>query len=596
MARKPRGLKILLPTEAEVWAFCSRVPIATKDLGLTTIQPWGTQKALLRAILAGTADGIRQFIVLKARQVGATSFLLLLTLLWMSRFPGLQGLTVADSEENLAYFRDLILGMMETLPEGSSDLGIPDLRTRNRIQMTWQNQSRLLLQTAGPRTWKRLGVGRGLSFHHGSEVPLWGNGNALSFLRAAFSDLHPAALYVFEGTARGRNWYMDLWDDAADATTMRQVFLGWWLREDNAIPKTDRRFKHFWDDRLTPRELEWHQELQHPPFQISLKPTQWAWRRWYILEKAGGSERLADQEQPTIPSDAFGASQERPFLERVSGERVRHGVATAPTASTYIYHWASQMEDTRAEPTPPGVPPLLTVWQLPDGGPVVVAAIPAYSAMEDDPTWVVSVWQAAIAEDRLTQVAEFATDAQVGLQPFAWVCLHLAGCYQASHRAFILEVSGLGSAVLQEIKRLVSTGWGTSRKPEFKDLVGSIRHYVWRRPDSLVSGGALQWKSSPEIQGGVLQRLRDQIIRGVVTVRSPQLAEELTRLEAEGDTFKPGGREPHGHRAMAAALAVESWSAQLYPYLKRARAIAGSASTVQGRIIQGFVSQLVRPA
>src|SRR5262249_1479519 len=157
----------------------------------------------------------------------------------------------------------------------------------------------------------------------------------------------------------------------------------------------------------TPREAEWQQELTYPPYNVSIKPEQWAWRRWYVLEKAGGSERLADQEMCTVPADAFGASQERPFLERVSGERVRHGVATAPPARTFIYSGAATLEETRAEPTPPGVPPVLTVWSMPDGGPVVVSAVPAYSSFESDPTWVVSVWQAAIEEDRLTQVAEF---------------------------------------------------------------------------------------------------------------------------------------------------------------------------------------------
>src|SRR5262249_22771986 len=154
--------------------------------------------------------------------------------------------------------------------------GVPDLRSRNRMAVTWQNQSRLLLQTVGPRTYKRLGVGRGLAFCHGTEVSSWANDKALTYLRAAFSELHPAALYVFESTARGRNWFMDLWDDAADATTMRQVFLGWWLREDNAIGRKDRRFARFWDGRLTPREAEWQQELTYPPYNVSIKPEQWA--------------------------------------------------------------------------------------------------------------------------------------------------------------------------------------------------------------------------------------------------------------------------------------------------------------------------------
>ena len=173
-------------------------------------------------------------------------------------------------------------------------------------------------------------------------------------------------------------------------------------------------------------------------------------------------------------------------------------------------------------------------------------------------------------------------------------CLHLAGAYGASHKSFILEIAGLGQGVLSEIRRLVSTGWGTSQRPQFGNFLGSIRHYIWRRPDSILTMGALQWKSHSENQGAVLQRLRDQIIRGVVLIRSPELAEELSRLEAEGDTYAPTGEIPRGHRAMAAALAVESWVAQLYPMLRKYRRSARPGADVQQRALQSFFMSLNR--
>src|SRR5262245_6077811 len=104
-----------IPTERQVWDFVAQVPVATKDYGVRAIRPWGTQRALIREILAGIEGGYHQFVVLKSRQVGASTLLLLLTILWMWRFPGMQGLTVTDSEENKQYFRDLFLGMIDTL-------------------------------------------------------------------------------------------------------------------------------------------------------------------------------------------------------------------------------------------------------------------------------------------------------------------------------------------------------------------------------------------------------------------------------------------------------------------------------------------------
>lgn len=600
--------KLRLPTEHEVWHYAVQVPVATKDYGIVPISPWGTQRALLHQILTGLQADIHQFIVLKSRQVGASTFLLILTLFWMHRYPGLQGLTVTDSEENKQYFRDVFLAMVEDLalreaPGPVVEESPPDagraLRARNQVQIAWQNGSRLLLQTAGKRTWSRLGVGRGLSFMHGTEIGLWTQGmRALTYLRSAFSEINPAALYVFEGTARGKNWYYDLWTSAMKAKTIQPIFLGWWLREDNRIarfarggPKgtPNKLFTAYASGTLTAKEREWDHLLRKRE-KVSLTMEQWAWRRWYVAEKAGGSARLADQEMPTVWEDAFSASQERPFLDEVTEQRLKVSVTEPETQ--WVYKWGGNMEDTRPEPAGTR-DPMLRVWAPPDNRPVVVAAVPGRSMIPDDPSWVVSVWAAELEQDRFEQVAEFHSELNLGLQPFAWVCLHLAGAYGAQHRNFILEVSGLGMGVLAEIKRLVNTGWGTTRAPGFRDMLGSIRHYVYRRPNTMVTMGALQWKSKPETHGMILQRLRDQLQRGSTVVRSKALADEVARLEGRGDTYDPTGVLPRGHRAGAAALAVESYAAQLFPMLKKHRA-GQTPTTVGGRAVQEFFASLGR--
>jgi hypothetical protein len=592
--------KLILPTERDVWAFCLQVPIATKDYGVIPIQGWGTQRHLVRAILAGKAKGINQFVVVKARQVGASTILLLLTLMWMWRFPGLQGLTVTDGEENKQYFRDLFLTMVADL-EARQDAGdAPSFeesatdpsrtRARNQVQITWGNQSRLLLQMAGARTWRRLGVGRGLSFLHGTEVGLWsGGGKAVTYLRSAFSEVNPAALYIFEGTARGKNWYYDFWTSALKAQTIQAIFLGWWLREDNILRKSQKKlFAAYWDGHLTAKEREWDKVLRRRD-KVVLTPEQWAWRRWYVAEKAGGSHRIADQEMPTVWEDAFSASQERPFLDAILEKRLETAIA-APTEG-HQYAWGTNLEDTALAPPPARVRPMLRVWTLPDHRPVVIAAVPAHSIVENDPTWVVSVWAADLDRERLEQVAEFASDLAIGLQPFAWTCLHLAGSYGVDHQAFILEITGLGMGVLAEIKRLVYSGWGTARAPHFRHLLGAVHHYIWRRPDAIAGVGAYQWKSTPELQATLLHRLRDQLTRGVAILRSDACLEELDRLEGSGEGFTPAGDEPRAHRAYAAALAMESYSGQLYPQLSKFRPEHGARS-VQERTVARFLAGL----
>lgn len=592
--------KIRLPTEQEVWAFALQVPIATKDFGVAPIQGWGTQRHLVQEILAGKARGVNQFVVVKARQVGASTILLLLTLYWMWRFPGLQGLTVTDGDENKQYFRDLFLSMVEELALRQESGAAPNfeesateqqkLRSRNQVQITWHNQSRLLLQTAGKRTWSRLGVGRGLSFLHGTEIGLWHKGmQALTYLRSAFSEINPAALYVLEGTARGKNWYYDLWLSAMSAQTIHAIFLSWWMREDQRIRKTQKKlYAQYGEPSLTAKEREWD-KLVRRRHKVTISPEQWAWRRWYVAEKAGGNHRLADQEQPTVWEDAFSASQERPFLDQVTQSRLK-ALVEAPTAA-YTYAWGAHLEDTHPVPAGPNVEPMLLVWERPDFRPVVVSAVPAYSIL-DDPAWVISVWSAALDRERLEQVAEFATDLSLGLQPFAWIALHLAGAYGAEHRTFMLEVNGLGMGVLAEIRRLVNLGWGTSRRAAFTDFLGGLRHYVWRRPDAIGAMGALQWKSTPETQGRLLHQFRDQIQRGLVEPHSPALVEELSRMEGKGESFDPAGDTPRGHRVYAAAMALEAYITTIFPLLKRYRGVGEMPTSVAQRTVQEFVASL----
>jgi len=589
----PAMSQLRLPTEHEVWTFSLQIPLATKDYGVRPIEGWGTQRHLVREILKGKAKGINQFLVVKARQVGCSTIMLIVTLLWMWRFPGMQGLTVTDSDENKQYFRDLFLNMVETLAERQEEADAPafeesggqqTLRARNQVQINWKNQSRLLLQTAGRRTWSRLGVGRGLSFLHGTEVGLWSQGSkATTYLASAFSEVNPYALYVWEGTARGKNWYYDMWQSAQKAKTVKPIFLSWWMREDNKLKRGTNVWKAYGDRPMSPKEREWDKIVRRRD-RVIIQPEQWAWRRWYTAEKAHGQARLADQEMPTIWEDAFSASQDRPFLDTVLEERCR--AAVRPPIEGYLYQWGTNLEDTHLDPPPPHVPPTLQVWTMPDHRPVVIAAVPAHSVVEDDPTWVVSVWAADTSRERIEQVAEFATELQVGLQPFAWTALHLAGSYRVTRQCFILEVTGLGLGVLSEIKSLVNTGWGTSHAGDFRSLLGGVRHYIWRRPDTIGGGGAYQWKSGPELQATLFHRLRDQLTRGVAIPRSRELIDECDRLEASGEGFESAGDDPRAHRAYAAALAMESYRTQLYPELKKYQPEQGATSVAQRTVVR----------
>lgn len=564
----------------------------SRDKGLGPIEPWGTQRALIHAIFDGLKRDMRQVLVLKAGQIGATLIMQLFSLFWMQRSPGLQGVCVADSDEVREFLRDNMTLMAD--PPDDEEKGPSTVFRRNdRNRMSFHNGSRLMFQTAGPRSGRRVGVGRGVAFIHATEVGLWTHPASLTYLRTRFSDQHPYRLAVYESTARGHNWWFDAWQEASDAVDIQRIFLSWWLREDYRLDPRSPEYARYWDGRLTDEEKRWQVALTRR-YHRELTPMQWAWRRWYVQEKAAGDAQLANQEMPTLPEDSFEATGQS-FLGYDLISRCRQTLKAAPKVKGYRYEFGQRLEDSKVVPTKAGLAHLL-VWEEPKPAEAyVIAAVPSYAGTPTCSTGVVSVWRASL--DTLEQVAEFA-DTNCGLQTFCWVCVHLLSVYKVQRRAFILEVAGAGMGVLQELKRLQATGWGTRLGPAVRKLVGPISSYIWTRPDSLAGGVALQWKSTGELQGWLLRRLKDQLGSGTVILRSAECVAECERMRQLDDHFESEGRTIEEHRLMAAALAVESWASQVRPLFRKVHGDAHTgAKTVMERMMTGFFSHLgAKPA
>jgi hypothetical protein len=572
-----------IPTPAEFWAWASQVPLPSRDTGYGPIKPWGTQRRLIEGILTGLSEGVHQFLVTKAGQVGATQALLLLGSYWMQHFDGIQGCFVANQDDVRDFNRDNLAELIKHDPHPT------DIRVNNKSMLALENGSRLLFHTAGPRSGHRLSVGRGFNFAHGTELALWENPAALTIMRTRFSDSHPFRLAVFETTPRGWNWWKEVWDEADDAVDIRRIVLLWWQREDYTLEKDSDAYRRYWTGTMKSRERRWAREILKR-YGVELTPEQYAWRRWYLAEKAGGDDRLADQEMPSLIEDGFNATGIS-FLGDESIRRCRRTVASAPTPQRYRYEFGTTIEDTHLKTTIPEYQQLVA-WEDPqplDG--YVVAAVPAYSSNPECADHVVSVWRGN--RDELIQVAEFCDD-ECGMQPFSWVCAHLVGTYTAPRKAFILEISGIGSGVLQEMKRLRSSGWGTLVKPRLSEVMGAVNQYLWRRPDTLSGGAALQFKSSPELLNVLMNRLRDQIAVNRVTVRSQAMLAELERIRQDGEEFKAEGRLPGNHRVIAGALAVESWASQLVPLFQRVQGTS-QATSVTGRMVSDFFTRLRAP-
>src|SRR6266511_270198 len=144
-----------LPTEDAFWSWAKDIPVPSRDAGFAPITPWGTQRALIHAIFDALHKDIRQIVVLKGAQVGASTVMHLFELFWLEQFPGLQGACVVDSDELREFFRDnlsLMMGEDDDLDQDSKlSYAFSKRRRNNRNVILWKNGSRLQIGRASCR-------------------------------------------------------------------------------------------------------------------------------------------------------------------------------------------------------------------------------------------------------------------------------------------------------------------------------------------------------------------------------------------------------------------------------------------------------------
>lgn len=538
------------------WAFAQSIRIPSKDHGIIPFRPWKIQHFVLNEILSALSQDIHNIVILKPRQIGVTTVLLALDLFWLLKHNGLTGAFITDTDPHTAFFRVMMSEFYASLPVKYQ---WPQTRDNKGLK-AWANGSRLVFETAGPRSSVSLGRGKGLNFYHGSEVAYWGDADRLPDFFASLSERHPHRLYVRESTANGFNFYYEMWQAAHHASTQHAIFVPWWRHELYELHPLSKQHKIYWDGKLTGEERGWQQAIAQR-WQVELKPTQWSWFRWKLAEEIRDEVKM-HQDFPTLPEHAFQATGS-PWLGGQTMAALRKAVADAPEPSYWRYTFGALAEQSDVHATTEELSQL-TVWEQPqENAYYVVSADPAFGASEDSDYHTCQVWR--VERSKLVQVAEF-SDNDITLQQFAWVCLHLAGSYMRSY--FILELMGPGQAVWQEIQRLQAVGWGTAKRAEWANVIGAIRHYIYRRYDTFGGSMAWHWMTSGQRRQQILTRLRDHCMVGTVVIRSQDLVEELSGMRRqEGGVVEAEG-QAKDDRVLAAAMAIECWQEQAMPVLQ----------------------------
>lgn len=534
--------------------FCSKLLIDSKEQGTIPLIMNGCQRHFVKEVAEGLERGIRHFVILKGRQEGISTVCLALDLFWAFMHPGTQGGVITDTDSNKEKFRETITRYIDSLPRQFKS----PVKINNRYQLSFRNRSDFQYMVAGIRAGGNLGRAKALNFLHATECSSWADEEGLASLQSSLAEKSPNRLYVFESTARGFDMFYDMCQTAKRAVSQKFIYIGWWLKEDYAFNPGDPEYKVYWESaaHLSQKENEAVKKVKQF-YGFDIKPGQIAWYRWHLAEKKNGDEMWMKQENPWDEDEAFVVAGSQFF----TGERLTTTYLEAKREryQSYRYITGAEFQFTQIKPTNP-TNAELKVWEEPRGeGIYVMGADPAYGSSEWADRFAIVIYRCYA--DKLVQVAEYCTP-DIACYQFAWIIAHLGGAYR--NVMLNLEITGPGGAVSTELVNLqraagtIPVGSGT-----LTDIMGSIRHYFWMRPDNTMSGAgkAIHTKMDEYSKRAIMNSYKDSFEVGRMELRSTELINEMRSVVNEEGSIGASGRAKDD-RVIAAALAHWVWVQQ----------------------------------
>ena len=536
------------------------------------VELWESQRRILNEMTEGMEEGIRRFYVLKSRQLGSTTIFVIVALFWHASRPNMKGAMVFDQDKTRDDFRQVLRHIVGTMQGGylGKSFNI-EKNGDNKFFMKFTNGSQINFLVAGTSgskvTW---GESSGYSFVLLTEVANYGSAEGLSNFEEAMSESNPDRLYIYEGTAKGFNHWRDRWVEAEkDPFTTRCIFVGWWSKELNSIPRSDPRFAIYGTGRPSGREQELI-NLVLERHKHTITPEQLAWIRWRG-SKTSQTEASLNQNQPWVAEQAFIMTGRSYFQNRVIAQDLDRMSETPYQGYRFWMgkdFWSASLErlpgdETRRKEIE------LRVWEEPcDEGKYVIGMDPAGGSSDKNDRHAVSVWRCYA--DKLVQVAEYA-DSIAETRQAAWVLAYIAGVYKDC--IINLELSGgYGKAVMVELDQLrdllradMNLAKKGPRGQDWTDFLTNARYYVYRRPDSPTSTGyVLNWLTTSDNKRMIFNEFRDSHINDQIVINSKPMLEEMLIIVQDGSEISAPGHQKDD-RTFASCLAHHAWVQHVRP-------------------------------
>jgi hypothetical protein len=538
------------------------VEIDTKEGGRTRVEPWLSQRIIIDAVARGLNEGVHEFVILKCRQVAVSTVCSVIELFWALANPGIQGAIIADRTDNLERFRRIFASLLQTLP--------PEWRTpehklvqNNRNGMAFANRSVIDLLAAANNP--DLGASRAINMLHATECSQWKSLAGVESLKASLARENPHRLYIWESIANGFNYYYGLCQQAKADRHMKFIFIGFWAQPTYAILKSDPDYKIYWDGKLTTEEVNRARYVKEN-YNYVIKPEQIAWWR---RESEFKAEEYMLRHYPWHERECFIASGSGFFPARRTLE-ISEQLTPSPPYRGYKYFFDEKFLSSRIEQVSRPEDAMLKVWEPPEPkGHYVIGVDPSGGGGGESDDHAIEVMRCYA--DKVVQVAEFQSNRPLTYQ-LAWVLAHLAGAYK-DHIAN-LEVSGVGAAVLPEVRNLRQLAergilQGEPGTENILNLIGAVRWFLYKRPDTLGgAGNVIAWKANADNKHQVYSELRDSLMLRRLEIRSPRLITQMQAIvEDEGWIGAGPDTGEQDDLVSALVLAHHAWTEWRRPML-----------------------------
>lgn len=567
--------------EIAFYQFLNRCFINSKDLGRICLGEhlYQGQIDAITEIFDALEEDIHKIYILKSRQLGISTIIRALIIFLLGIHKGLKGAIVFDTDSNRVESRNEIEVMIEDLPPA---LKFPDVKNSNRAGLTLKNDSKVLFMSAGIKKSKTSGtLGRsvGLSLAHLSELCSYDNDEGLEAFENSLSDLNPDRLYIYESTARGFNKWYQLWQEARkDPTHCKCIFLGWWSKHSQKIPRDHMDFHVYGVQSPTEKELEKIAAVRDL-YGVQVTDEQLAWIRRKMdptarsdedekTEFAGTAERI--QEQPWTEEDAFQMTGAVFFASKDLTDLTNRFAKRK--AKAYMMLCGEEFADMKIYPAQNMRSTELRVWEEPAVEACYVLGVdPAYGENDKNCNAVIEVLRCYA--DGWDQVAEYAWPLMT-TRHLAWVLAALLGWYGGNRNEarYILELNGPGEATFNEIRSLkfqIENAKHLQPALEQKgllDVFKNVRTYLFSQPDALNGSYNYHWKTTTQLKITLLERLRDVASNGKGHIRSHDAIEEMRSVAREGVSIgAPGSLKDD--RVIGLALANYYWETRIRPSL-----------------------------